>query len=561
MVGIGVDWLRAFCALAALLLFAGAAAAEGLPCHALAPAGAPLAASAVASLPFDCGSDAGAFRDRWLWMRLLPPADGAERDLVVRPTRVDALRVVVAYADGGFATDEVRAGAFGDHWSMDNRVSFDLPARATPVVAVYLGANRLRFADTLSPQLMDTPTARRTSTIDALLIGASLALLFASFVYNGFRLVAQGQRALAGHVLWALLLFIWGLLVSQAVLVVFPGIAGTWSARLATVVACAAIAAATWLFAAMVEVEILGRGIKRLIVVTGLGPFLLSLITIRELGGRAGVMENLINAAAVTPILVVTLFAGVAIARGSRAAREFAFAWILPMAAVLTSSLLDISRIPGASGQVSVLVASALQTILLSMTMTMRLGQVRAERDRARVLGAEYQRLALTDPMTGLLNRRGFVEAVERLLGTPEPVGLALLDLDYFKAINDSFGHGTGDDVLVEVGAALRSVCPARGIAGRLGGEEFGIAVPGLTGPALADHAEAIRLAVAGIELAGMLDERRVACSIGVADTQTAGDASFDLLFRAADRAMYDAKRRGRDRVVVARRSPRAVGV
>ena len=556
--------LRAMAALllGAVLLVAAPAAARAPLCHAAAPDGAPLAAAQVAALPFSCGPVSEDFRDRWLWIRLTPPRDGVERNLIVQPTRVDRVRVVSLYADGTSSADEIRAGDYGDHWSMDNRVTFDLPDLPAPIVAVYVGAEHLRFERGLDPRLVEAAHARYTSALTAMLIGAALSLLFASFLYNCFRLVAQRQTVLAGHAMWALLTFVWGLLWSQAILGIFPALAGTWSARLGTVMAAGAITAATALFAAAVEPDLLSRRTRRAIVAVGAVPLLVALGTTFELGRYTGVMFAAVNGTAMLPVAVVTVFAGLTIRRGSRAAFEFAFAWLIPMAAVIASTVADVSLIPGVTGQMSVLVASALQTILLSMTMTMKVAEVRAERDRARAQGAEYRQLALTDVMTSLSNRRGFVQAVERMLGARRPVGLILLDLDHFKAINDGFGHVAGDEVLARLGAVLADLCPAGGVAGRLGGEEFGIAAPGLTGAELATQAEGVRRSVASMMVADLLAERQLTCSVGVSDSPSVERGTFDDLFRAADNALYDAKRRGRDRVVVhGIKGPRALSL
>jgi diguanylate cyclase (GGDEF)-like protein len=152
--------------------------------------------------------------------------------------------------------------------------------------------------------------------------------------------------------------------------------------------------------------------------------------------------------------------------------------------------------------------------------------------------------LAETDPLSGLLNRRGLERQSVALLQQHEVVAL-LIDLDHFKRINDCHGHAVGDQVIVNFARAMRCAAPSESLLARLGGEEFAILAPGSIDSGLA-LAEAIRATT-------MSDDSRlpvVTASIGVATTATGG--ALETLLRRADDAAYDAKRQGRDRVAAA---------
>jgi diguanylate cyclase (GGDEF)-like protein len=166
----------------------------------------------------------------------------------------------------------------------------------------------------------------------------------------------------------------------------------------------------------------------------------------------------------------------------------------------------------------------------------------------------ESQRLAATDALTGLMNRRAFSCAVDREISRTArhgyPLSLLLLDIDRFKQINDRSGHATGDRVLVAMGRLLHHVLRGSDLAGRWGGEEFVVAYTSTDVAAAASAAERLRTA---IEQLVVLDDAGRAipltASIGVA-AHTPGD-SLASLVRHADRAMYRAKASGRNRVVV----------
>ncbi|WP_238010473.1 GGDEF domain-containing protein [Dactylosporangium sp. AC04546] len=171
-------------------------------------------------------------------------------------------------------------------------------------------------------------------------------------------------------------------------------------------------------------------------------------------------------------------------------------------------------------------------------------------RRRADTLVARLEEQALTDPLTGLPNRRAFDHDLARALGASRRGGtehcLLIVDVDHFKTINDTWGHATGDEVLVAVAAALRRTAhPAETVA-RLGGDEFAMLVAGDVARARR-HAAALRLAVArGSALPG----GPPTLSIGVAST-AAGATTAEALLAAADRALYRAKLDGRDRVAL----------
>ena len=165
-----------------------------------------------------------------------------------------------------------------------------------------------------------------------------------------------------------------------------------------------------------------------------------------------------------------------------------------------------------------------------------------------------YRSAASTDPLTGLLNRRAFLEGALSLCARQAnrglPVSLLMLDLDHFKSINDRFGHATGDEVLRVFANVARSNMRGGDLVGRLGGEEFAVIVPEPMQFA-SRIAERLR---AAFEAAGVTIDNHVlgaTCSIGAAELIEAVTDISGLIARA-DAALYRAKRDGRNRVQVA---------
>jgi diguanylate cyclase (GGDEF)-like protein len=165
----------------------------------------------------------------------------------------------------------------------------------------------------------------------------------------------------------------------------------------------------------------------------------------------------------------------------------------------------------------------------------------------------QLEKLVLTDTLTGLATRRHFIAASEREIAASRRGGgelsLLVLDVDHFKRVNDEHGHAVGDLVLVQLGATARLVLRQADLAGRIGGEEFGVLLPQTGVKGAYEIAERLRAAIAATPVSA---EGGVpvpfTVSIGVA-TLEPGDESLAALMDRADQAMYQAKREGRNRV------------
>ena len=172
------------------------------------------------------------------------------------------------------------------------------------------------------------------------------------------------------------------------------------------------------------------------------------------------------------------------------------------------------------------------------------------------VHAAELQRLATTDPLTGVFNRRQFFESGRqeflRARRYDKTLSLLMLDIDYFKVVNDSWGHPTGDRVLVALAEIISAIVRDQDTVGRLGGEEFAAILPETELSGALTSAERLRVAVEQTAIACASDDGevlRVTVSIGVA-ALAADDASFEAVLARADKRLYQAKESGRNRVV-----------
>ena len=169
-----------------------------------------------------------------------------------------------------------------------------------------------------------------------------------------------------------------------------------------------------------------------------------------------------------------------------------------------------------------------------------------------------YER-AVRDNLTGLYNRGYFLNQIGpvRDLSAMRELGLAviLVDIDHFKQVNDAHGHDAGDLVLAQVAAALREATRTEDLVSRYGGEEFVLALPCGSQDQALERAEHIRLSLADRTMRAYGLEIRVTASLGVSFTPAEQIQDVAVMISAADEALYEAKRTGRNRVSLSRRT------
>lgn len=171
---------------------------------------------------------------------------------------------------------------------------------------------------------------------------------------------------------------------------------------------------------------------------------------------------------------------------------------------------------------------------------------------------AELARLAVTDLLTGVLNRRGFLDQAHAVIARArrgnEPVAVAMLDIDRFKTINDGFGHDAGDEVLKGFAAEAVRGLRAGDILGRFGGEEFVVLLPGVGAADAVPTIERLRNGIRTAVLHPAGGAAAVTVSAGIASLPGKRPADIELMesLTKADAALYEAKEAGRDRVALA---------
>lgn len=166
---------------------------------------------------------------------------------------------------------------------------------------------------------------------------------------------------------------------------------------------------------------------------------------------------------------------------------------------------------------------------------------------------------SIRDPLTGLFNRRYLEETLEREIARARrearPLAVFMLDVDHFKKFNDSYGHDAGDEVLRALGRVLKSSSRAEDVACRFGGEEFTVVLPGASPQAAVEWGERLMTRVRDMQVKAAIALPPVTISLGLAAFPENGEDA-EVLVQAADQALYEAKRAGRNRIAMATRAP-----
>lgn len=194
-----------------------------------------------------------------------------------------------------------------------------------------------------------------------------------------------------------------------------------------------------------------------------------------------------------------------------------------------------------------VFMVSALCTVVVSLGLILMAKERADERNRS---------LAMRDELTGLINRRSLLESLVQQMAMAnrhgQPLALLMIDIDYFKQVNDTHGHLSGDKVLKAMAYAIAGLTRAQDLPGRLGGEEFLVILPNTTKQGAVQLAEILRLAIETTEfLSASGQPIAITISIGVCEQGQLKAPQCDDMINAADQALYLAKQNGRNRVAV----------
>ncbi len=492
---------------------------------------------------FDCATDQRRLGpgDYWVVSRAVSADPHAPVRIRIASIWQRRLTMWVRYADGLVSMHAGDGLALSRQLQLGAIVEFRLPARHVRVTRILW---RVEGAANIQGILVDARAASPTESASSNVILAALYAGFAGMcvsllVYNIALFGALRHRFQLAYCLMIAALLVYACSSSGVLAWLAPGLANTDRLRV-NYVALALSAVSALVFArTYFEQRVFAGWLDRManaVIALILGS---ALLFAAVAPWHADLLDRLYAASYISLLLIAPPILWRAWRRNSNYLWLFAVAWVPPIG-------LASVRIANNFGLVgygfwidnATLIAMASEALTSSLAIAYRISMLSQERDEAREQEIAARLLADTDPLTGLLNRRAFLD---RAIGREGLQTLLILDIDHFKRVNETIGHDGGDEVLRLVSRALRAAMPEGALVARIGGEEFA---------AVCDTADAVSPAsvLDRLRAERMPFDVRVTSSIGACTGPLTREVDWKTLYRQADRALFAAKAAGRDR-------------
>jgi diguanylate cyclase (GGDEF)-like protein len=493
---------------------------------------------------FDCATPQRRFGAGDFWL-ISQPLDisALESRYVLRTASVwqHAMTAHILFADGAMLSIRTDAQQASHNVQLGGIIQRILPHHKAAIVRILWhieGSANVRGL-LLGPTLATNTVAGQANVRMAAIYAGFGGLVLSLMIYNLALWRALRYRFLPFYCLMLLALAGYAFSSSGALALAFPDVSNTVRIRINYLTLALAGVAAMAFVRCFFEPRVIG---KRLALMGNAAAvaLLLPAAGIAAFGEwQLPLFDRLYSIAfpALIALIVPVLYS--AWRRRSDYLGLFALAWCLPIALAALRCANNLGFVPYSFWlDNSTLLAMAVESVTSNLAIAYRIQQLSRDRDLAREQELAARMLADIDPLTGLLNRRAFLA---RAIGRTDEQVRLLVDIDHFKQVNDTIGHDGGDEVLRVVARTLRQAVPLEALVARFGGEEFAIVVPATQ----AIEAESV---LARLRAARMPFDLTVTASIGVTRGPLTRETEWKALYRAADAALFDAKKAGRDR-------------
>lgn len=459
-----------------------------------------------------------------------------------RAVRADTQNVYFRYADGlMIASATARDDALRPLAPSD--LHFPVPYRTVPLTEVlvqstgYENGFGLATRPRLATRSQNLERAADYHLVYGLFGGAMIAML----AYNLILWRALRYRFILTYCLLGSTMLFFGVSWSGLIFYLVPGLTINGQVAFNFLGYSAIIATVPIFLFSFVEAKAIPVRLKTLTLIAGQIAVAASLMRVAGFDGIWRLLDALTYGGILVTLVCIAASVAFALRRRSLAVRYFIIAWTIPLAFAAYRTMWGVGLVArdGPVMDVSPFGVMALEMLLSALGIGARIRALRDERDDAQAMRAMLQHLADTDSLTGLSNRRAFLEQAQQRSG---PQRLILIDIDRFKTVNDRFGHEAGDWVLVEMARLLRANSPSDALVGRLGGEEFAVLLPAEDSPERLGETLLLTIAYAPMPV-----RTKVTASAGEATGPCTSETDWRLLYNKADAALYAAKADGRN--------------
>lgn len=491
---------------------------------------------------FDCDTKQTAFGSGDYWVLSAPVNVTGIADVRVGSLWQERTTLFALYADGAIVSAVTDGRAATRHLQLGAIIERDLPARAAPLVRLLWhveGSANLRGI-VVGPRIATPAESADANLVLGIMYAAFSGLCIALLVYNLALWGALRYRFQLAYCGMLAGLLTYAISSSGALAWAWPDIINNDRLRInyasLGVSAMAAMLFARTFFEPRVFAGWLTKATNLVFAV--MTATILMLITLAP--WRIALFDYFFTLAFIAQLGIVIPI----LWRGWRTRSNYLWMFAIAWAAPIIFACLRVANALNAVGwsfwlDNSTILTVTVEALFSSLAIAYRIRLLSNERDEARAREIAARLLADTDPLTGLLNRRAFLR---HAIGREGDQTLLLADIDHFKRVNEMIGHDGGDEVLRVFARTLRQAVSSSALVARIGGEEFAIVAPTATAVA----AEEI---LARLRAGRMPFDLKVTASIGACTGPLMDEGDWKALYRGADRALFEAKADGRDRV------------
>ncbi|MEZ5953288.1 MAG: diguanylate cyclase [Hyphomonas sp.] len=515
---------------------------------------------------FRCGDEAFRQGSDHIWLIAdISDLTGAMSKPVLR-TRLGHhgdITIHVVLEDGTTRTHTYSGQDITQYWRAPSSVAFPIDERGSArPVKVVIGIDApwdlLNFTDIA---VLDSSVDQARHTHAVVLAAFFCGLLFAPLILNVFFYTFLRRKFILYYIGMIAMLLVYSVLWSGLVFMMMPGFGILTRSVVDHLLLGGIVFSACLLVRDLCEPEKLGPRWRTALIISGAIPFCLGVFFMAMAPRWPFTASYIYHGVFILPFLSMIGALLTASLRGSRFALAQLIGWT-PAFIVIAGR---IARGLGLIGNMEFFDTGFFPSIMIDVALTAILVTIRVrmlwrEKDRALADQVMLRELATTDSLTGLLNRRAFEEhfaqAAAVSLGKEQGLYLLVIDVDFFKSVNDTHGHAVGDRVLVELAGVLQACRGSRQTVSRFGGEEFCMLIEARSIEAARQVADGLRTCVAAHDFA---EVGQITVSIGLIRIQPENPAGFPSYYKAADAALYAAKASGRNKLCVSGWMPAAV--
>lgn len=511
----------------------------------------------------DCSQDRFSKQTKYLWIagKIDETASGLDAShLIVKASRQGNVRIFARFSDGSSFDQTYDSAAQAKNWHPLDAMAFEIDRQGRQIEHIVIGVDHPwdpgNWGDI---ELAQHLTDKDTHVYELVMIGLFCGLLFAPIFLNLVYSFIVENKFVVFHAVMMSCVISYALSWSGLIFELVPGLTMLDRSTFNHLVIPLGVLSASLLTRELCEPGTLNAFFSRFVVISGAIPLFIGAPFVLASPALPHIGSQIYHATFILPVFAIPATLIAARLRGSHMALVQMVAWSGLYFLVLTRILEGMAVIPDTAlttiGFFPVLVFEAAITTL---AVSYRIILLRRERDEAMALQKQSSRKAETDFLTQIPNRRAFIDqfaiAKQTARRAEDGSALLLLDLDHFKLINDTHGHDAGDHVLRQFANLLKSSCRDGDVCARIGGEEFAVLMQAKDtrdalsfASRLCANTAALAYGFEGMSIGP------VTASVGVVPIHWSDDRSFRDYYRQADAALYEAKNKGRNQVVLAR--------